>query len=120
MQTVSAPARKGDLCVLCERMLIIYLDRPAEERLRWRVYRVAATSRGGRVRAVEAQGGQRRRVWGLYFDLSHPLFVAGRDVIDVDAAVEAAWRERPEGFDSLDEAREFLRRFLIEASAKEG
>jgi len=110
MQTVAAPARKGDLCVLCERMLIIYLDRPVEERRRWRIYRVAATSRGGRVRAVEAHGRQ-IAILPIYFDLRQPIGVAGRDVIDVDAAVEAAWREHPEGFDSIDEAREFLRRF---------
>ncbi|HEY8343250.1 MAG TPA: hypothetical protein VIK75_09725 [Calditerricola sp.] len=112
MQAVSAPARKGDLCVVCERTLVMYLGgRPTEEHRRWRVYRVASASRDGQVKVVEAQGVQ-RHVGELYRDPNRPLYVASRKVIDVEAAIEAAWRERPEGFDSIDEAREFLRRFL--------
>jgi len=112
MQTVTVPARKGDLCVVCERTLVMYLgDRPSEEYRRWRVYRVATASRDGKVKVVEAQGVQ-RHVGELYRDPNRPLYVASRKVIDVEAAIEAAWRERPEGFARLAEARAFLKRFL--------
>lgn len=107
-KTVEKPARPGDLCLACRGRTVWYQDRPPETITRWMLYRVHRAGRDGRVQSLREPGNTHPiPVWMV----EEPIYVASRDEIDINAALEAFDRDHPDGFESFDEAREFLRRF---------
>ena len=113
---VEHPARVGDLVLARRTRTVWYQDR-IEKATRWYLFRIESVDRRGRVKTIREPGPYHGNPVAT---VDGTIYVASKDMLDVDAALESFEKERPEGFDSLDEAREFLRRFLIEASAKEG
>ncbi|ADU50151.1 hypothetical protein Tmar_0026 [Thermaerobacter marianensis DSM 12885] len=109
-------AQVGDLVLASRTRTVWYQDR-IERTSRWYLFRVELVDRKGRVRALREHDSYHANP---VMTVDSPIYVVSRDQFDVDTAMAAYAQEHPEGFDSFEEAREFLRRFLKAADAKEG
>lgn len=104
---IEHPAQVGDLVLASRTRTVWYQDR-IERTSRWYLFRVEQVDRKGRVRALREHGSFHANP---VVTVDSPIYIASRDQFDVDAALDAFEQERPDGFDSLDEARAFLKRF---------